>query len=158
MKLEELIHKNRQAFEEEVPAGSWMKIHSQLPKKKTFPYLRYAALLLAFLGIGFWLGKATNSTELGDLEAYDATLITYANKVQEKKVKLETLVSNQPDLEATFAKDLTDLQRDFEELRVQLANNPNRALLIEAMKQNLEWQIELLNQQTKIAEKKVYML
>lgn len=158
MRLEELIQKNRQAFEEEVPAGSWMKIQTRLPRKKTFPFLRYAALLLAFLGIGFWVGRSTSSTELAELEKYDATLATYANKVQEKKVKLETLVSSQPDLEATFEQDLTDLQRDFEALKLQLANNPNREMLIEAMKQNLEWQIELLNQQTKIAEKKVYML
>jgi hypothetical protein len=158
MRLEELIQKNRQAFEEEVPAGSWMKIQTHLPRKKTFPYLRYAAILLAFLGIGFWMGRSTTPSALADLEKYDVTLVTYANKVQEKKGKLETLVSNQPDLEATFENDLKDLQHEFEELRLQLASNPNRELLIQAMKQNLEWQIELLNQQTKIAEKKVYML
>lgn len=156
MKLEDYIRQNKAAFEEEVPQEAWMKIRKQLPRRKTpwATYFRYAAALLIFLGAGYLIGLKTGNNELADLETEDAALVTYANKVDQKKARLETLVSNQPELEETFTKDLSELQEDFEYLKSQLPNNPNREALISAMIRNLEWQIELLNQQTKIAEKR----
>ncbi|MCD8540739.1 MAG: hypothetical protein LRY55_13930 [Leadbetterella sp.] len=156
MKLEEYIQQNKAAFEEEVPPEMWMRIRTKLPYRKTSRnmYLRYAAALLVFLGAGYLIGLKTGSRELSGLESYDAALVTYAHKVDQKKARLETLVSNQPELEETFTKDLTDLQEDFEHLKAQLQSNPNRDAIISAMIRNLEWQIELLNQQTKIAEKR----
>ncbi len=158
MKLEELIQKNVGAFDEEVPAGAWMKIQTRLPRRRKFPIMRYAALLLVCMGMAYYLGKTKAQSEIRDLEKYDAKLVTYASKVQEKKSKLEQLVSSQPDLGETFNKDLTELQNDFNALKAELTTNPNTETIISAMIQNLEWQIELLNQQTQIAEKKVYML
>lgn len=157
MKLEEYIRHHKAAFEEDVPPGAWTKIQAQLPRKKTpwRAYIRYAAVLLAFLGAGYLAGLKTGHKAGGDPEIYDnAALVTYAQKVDQKKARLERLVSNQPELEHTFSKDLSDLQQDFEDLKAQLPNNPNREALIQAMIQNLEWQIELLNQQTRIAEKR----
>lgn len=158
MKLEEYIRQNRAAFEEEPPQAMWGKIRAQLPRQRTpwSTYIRYAAALLVFLGAGYLIGLKTgnHSNELAELENYDAALMTYAHKVDQKKARLETLVSNQPELEETFTKDLSDLQQDFESLKSQLPNNPNRDAIITAMIQNLEWQIELLNQQTRIAEKR----
>lgn len=157
MKLEEYIRQNKAAFEEEPPQVMWGKIRAQLPRRRTpwNTYLRYAAALLVFLGAGYLIGlKTGNHNELAELENYDAALMTYAHKVDQKKARLETLVSNQPELEETFTKDLSDLQQDFEYLKSQLPNNPNRDAIISAMIQNLEWQIELLNQQTRIAEKR----
>lgn len=158
MKLEDYIRQNKAAFEEDVPQGAWMKIREQLPRRKTpwATYIRYAAALLVFLGAGYLIGLKTGNKELAGLDTYDdAALVTYANKVDQKKARLETLVSNQPELEKTFTKDLSDLQEDFEYLKSQLPNNPNREAIISAMISNLEWQIELLNQQTRIAEKRI---
>lgn len=156
MKLEEYIQQHRAGFEEEVPQAVWGKIREQLPRRKTpwNTYLRYAAALLVFLGAGYLIGLKTGNKELAELENYDAALVTYAHKVDQKKARLETLVSNQPELEETFSKDLSDLQKDFEYLKSQLPSNPNREAIINAMIQNLEWQIDLLNQQTRIAEKR----
>ena len=156
MKLEEYIQQHRAGFEEEVPQAVWGKIREQLPQRKTpwNTYLRYAAALLVFLGAGYLIGLKTGNKELTELENYDAALVTYAHKVDQKKARLETLVSNQPELEETFSKDLSDLQKDFEYLKSQLPSNPNREAIINAMIQNLEWQIDLLNQQTRIAEKR----
>ncbi|MBX2951861.1 MAG: hypothetical protein KF870_05115 [Leadbetterella sp.] len=157
MKLEEYIRQNKAAFEEEAPLEAWTKIRQQLPRRKTpwATYIRYAAALLVFLGAGYLIGLKSGNPELAELETYDAALVTYAHKVDQKKARLETLVSNQPELEETFSKDLSDLQKDFEYLKAQLPNNPNREAIINAMISNLEGQIELLNQQTRIAEKRV---
>ncbi|MCY1375852.1 hypothetical protein D9M69_632980 [compost metagenome] len=110
--------------------------------------------MLVFLGAGYLIGLKTGGREATGLGKYDAALVTYAHKVDQKKARLETLVSNQPELEETFTQDLSDLQEDFEYMKSQLSNNPNREALISAMIRNLEWQIELLNQQMKIAEKR----
>lgn len=155
MKLEEYIKRNRKDFEDELPPDLWVKVQTQLPKKKPMwpVYTKLAASLFIFLGIGFLWGRQTTPSDMKELNNYDATLVTYTNKVNQKKEKLGQLVSNQPELEVTFSKDLSDLQEEFDYLKSQLKNNPNRELVIAAMIQNLEWQIELLNQQTKIAEK-----
>lgn len=156
MKLEEYIQQHKAAFEEDVSPEVWRKIRPQLPRHKT-PwniYFRYAAALLVFLGAGYLIGLKTGGREATGLGKYDAALVTYAHKVDQKKARLETLVSNQPELEETFTQDLSDLQEDFEYMKSQLSNNPNREALISAMIRNLEWQIELLNQQMKIAEKR----
>ncbi len=156
MKLEEYIQHHKASFEEEVSQEMWTKIRAQLPHRKTpwNTYLRYAAALLVFLGAGYLIGVETGTREITELESYDAALVTYTHKVDQKKARLETLVSNQPELEETFSRDLSDLQQDFEYLKSQLANNPNSEAIISAMIKNLEWQIELLNQQTRIAEKR----
>lgn len=156
MKLEEYIQQHKASFEEDVPQEMWMKIRTKLPRRRTpwNTYLRYAAALVVFLGAGYLIGLKTGIREVAELESYDAALVTYTHKVDQKKARLETLVSNQPELEETFSRDLSDLQEDFEYLKSQLANNPNSEAIISAMIKNLEWQIELLNQQTKIAEKR----
>ena len=156
MKLENYIRHHREAFEEEAPADAWEKIRERLPQQKSpwKTYVRYAAALLVFLGAGYLIGVKTGSKDTAELARYDATLVAYASKVDQKKARLETLVSNAPELEATFSQDLSELQEDFEDLKLQLPNNPNREMLIDAMIRNLEWQIELLNQQTRIAEKR----
>jgi len=155
MKLEEYIARHKAEFEEEVPREAWTKIRSQLPQRKSprNAWFRYAAALLVFLGAGYLIGLKTGGGG-AEQESYDAALVTYTHKVDQKKARLETLVSNQPELEKTFNQDLSDLQADFEYLKSQLPNNPNRETLINAMIKNLEWQIELLNQQTRIAEKR----
>ena len=153
MKLEEYIARHKASFEEDVPGEPWQKIRQRLPRRRFLPVLRYAAAVLVFLAVGYLMGLKTASRQNPAPESYDAALLTYTRKVDQKKARLETLVSNQPDLEETFSRDLSDLQQDFEDLKAQLAGNPNRQALINAMIKNLEWQIELLNQQTKIAEK-----
>lgn len=160
MKFEEYIKNNKGAFEEEAPSGLWMKINTQLPKKKNpwAGYMKFAAAMLVFIGVGYFFGLQNGKTEVAELGKYDTSLVTYSNKITQKQEKLATLVSNQPDLEAEFGKDLHELQKEFEDLKLQLPNNPNKELIIEAMIQNLEWQIDLLNQQTKIAEKRTVNL
>lgn len=154
MKLEEYIVRHKAEFEEEVPREAWTKIRAQLPQRKSprNAWFRYAAALLVFLGAGYLIGLKTG--RVTEQENYDAALVTYTHKVDQKRARLETLVSNQPELEKTFSQDLSELQADFEYLKSQLPNNPNRETLINAMIKNLEWQIELLNQQTRIAEKR----
>lgn len=160
MKFEEYIRNNKEGFDEEVPAGLWMKINMQLPKKKNpwAGYMKFAAAMLVFIGVGYFFGLQNGKSEVSELGKYDSSLVTYSNKITQKQEKLATLVSNQPDLEAEFGKDLSELQEEFNHLKLQLPDNPNKEMIIEAMIQNLEWQIELLNQQTKIAEKKTVNL
>jgi hypothetical protein len=160
MKFEAYIKSRKGDFEEEVPDRLWQKINTKLPKKKSpWPsYMKYAAAMLMFIGIGYLLGLRNGKNEIAELGVYDTSLVTYSHKITQKQEKLAHLVSNQPDLEAEFGRDLFDLQEEFNWLKLQLPDNPNKETIIEAMIQNLEWQIDLLNQQTKIAEKKAVNL
>lgn len=153
MKLEDIIHNNREQFDEPISPLLWEKIQSRVPKKKPLwpQYIRYAAILLVVLGTGYlWGSKQSSTTNIGSV---DQEIITYTQKINQKREHLGNLVSNQPDLQATFISDLEGLQTEFDYLQSLLPNNPNKNRIIEEMINNLQVQIEVLNQQTVIAEK-----
>ena len=58
-----------------------------------------------------------------------------------------------PELYASFMDDLSQLPESFKYLKIELDNNPNQDQVLDAMKENLKLQIDLLNKQTQIAEK-----
>lgn len=160
MRLEDYIKRHKEDAEEQISDQVWNKINSKLPRKQNpWPrYFKYAAAILLFVGVGYIFGLKKGYDSSSQIVNSNATLNTYTQKVNQKRARLETLVNNHPELEKTFAKDLSGLQIDFESLKKQLPNNPNQEIIIQAMIENLEWQIDLLNQQTKIAEKSNFKL
>lgn len=155
MKLEQYIKENRDRFDEDISETVWEELSPKLERRKSynFKYFKLAASILFFVGIGYWLGILKNHKP--EVAEY-AELSSYKKTVEKKRAELQILTVNKPELEEVFGRDLEDLQKDFENLKIKLENNPNQQLIIKAMIENLEWQIELLNQQTKIAEKSDY--
>ncbi|MCP9770889.1 hypothetical protein EGI22_23540 [Lacihabitans sp. LS3-19] len=162
MALKEFINSHREEFEEDFPDDLWKKIDAKLPNvaKKSIwlnsKIIRFAAGIIICLSIGFWFGKYyRNDSSLAQQDKMLSTqpaLVTYTETVLEKRETLNSLIISNPELQKAFVGDLEDLQKNFEFLKSQLTKNPNHEQLIEAMKQNLEWQIDLLNKQTEIAQ------
>ncbi len=136
MKIEEIIIKNKESFEENLPNNLWSKIEGKLPKEKK---------KLDFFN-NFQFVKIADPL-------FSKSLVNYQELVEDKKEDLESLIVKSPDLLQSFNSDFDTLKEDFNKLKAQLPNNPNQKQLLEAMIQNLQLQIGLLNKQLEIAEK-----
>jgi hypothetical protein len=64
-----------------------------------------------------------------------------------QQTELRQVEKEQPELYHQFAGDLHKLDSAYSVLKINLAENPNREMLLEAMIQNLQLQSDLLNQQ-----------
>ncbi|WP_431211164.1 hypothetical protein ACQ86N_35385 [Puia sp. P3] len=80
----------------------------------------------------------------------DEEMYHYAKLVEIKHKELKTIEKDEPLLYKQFASDVYKLDSVYHDLRGQLPNNPNREQLLEAMLQNLQLQMELLNHQLEI--------
>jgi hypothetical protein len=74
----------------------------------------------------------------------------YASLVEIKHKQLRAIEKDEPLLYKQFASDVNKLDSVYNKLKKQLPNNPNREQLLEAMIQNLQLQMGLLNHQLEI--------
>lgn len=160
MKLEDLIKNNKELFEDELPKGLWQNISKEVKPKKYLWFsskniFRYAAGLLICVGFGYYLGQKNmnqNTYYTAD-KAANTTLVSFSKTIEQKREKLDFLKGKDPELYASFMEDLSQLEESFKYLKLELDNNPNQDQVLDAMKENLKLQIDLLNKQTQIAEK-----
>lgn len=165
MDLEKFINENRSSFDElDAPAQLWNKISNEIKQKpKSFTLssgmiLRIAATAVFLIGIGYFAGKYGKSTaENSDLVAlnpsYAKQVVQYSSFVNDKREAIENLKISSPELIDQFQKDWIQLDQSYQTLKSELPNNPNQEELVKAMIQNLQWQLEILNQQLEILEK-----
>jgi hypothetical protein len=98
----------------------------------------------------------TNSTKKNEEENADnESLIReemnhYASIVELKHKQLKSIEKDEPLLYKQFAADVNKLDSVYNGLKKQLPKNPNREQLLEAMIQNLQLQMGLLNHQLDI--------
>ena len=71
----------------------------------------------------------------------------FAKMIVLKQEELKQVSKEQPELYSKFTKDITQLDSSYNTLKNKLGVTPNREMLIEAMIQNLELQLNVLNQQ-----------
>lgn len=88
------------------------------------------------------------STELEN--SVDEEMYHYAKLVEIKHNQLKTIEKDEPLLYRQFASDVNKLDSVYHNLQDQLPKNPNREQLLEAMLQNLQLQMQLLNHQLDI--------
>jgi hypothetical protein len=80
----------------------------------------------------------------------DEEMYHYAKLVEIKENQLKTIEKDEPLLYKQFASDVSKLDSVYHSLQSQLPKNPNREQLLEAMLQNLQLQMGLLNHQLDI--------
>lgn len=161
MKLEKFIENNRAGFEEELPIGMWERIEKDLPKKRNHlfafkpTYFRIAAGILICLSIGYWFGKSgiNKKEQFSEIASENKSMALFSSQIKEKQESLQVLTKENPELEKAFLNEIGQLQANFKYLEDQLKSNPNHDQIVEAMIQNLRWQLELLEKQTTIARK-----
>jgi phage shock protein A len=77
-------------------------------------------------------------------------MIHYTRLVELKQQELKAIQKDEPLLYKQFATDVDKLDSVFHGLQQQLPKNPNKEQLLEAMLQNLQLQMGLLNHQLDI--------
>jgi hypothetical protein len=88
-------------------------------------------------------------TAAGD-NSMDEEMYHYARLVEIKHNQLKSIEKDEPLLYKQFASDVSKLDSVYHSLQSQLPKNPNREQLLEAMLQNLQLQMGLLNHQLDI--------
>lgn len=164
--LEKFIADNRSDFNDKTPSGNvWDNIEAAMAgkQKKTSlltPFFKWsmAAAAVLVMGTGIYLftkkdkitEKGTVATE-NNYEVPDAPEVNqFAKIIAIKQEELKTLGKEQPELYQQFTKDITQLDSSYNALKNQLNSTPNREMLLEAMIQNLQLQLNVLNQQLNI--------
>jgi hypothetical protein len=172
-KLEKFIGDNRNEFDDAIPAGKvWENIAAGLtePKKNkavTAPLFKWsiAAAVLITAGITAFLllkkpgitigpltsaGHDTSGQTMTTVVENEPEVNEFAKLVVLKQEELKALAPEQPALYRKFSTDINQLDSSYKSLKSQLSSAPNRELLIEAMIQNLQLQLNVLNQQLNI--------
>jgi negative regulator of sigma E activity len=191
MNLNDFIHANRAAFEQEGPFEAlWLRIADQLPddeaaaaptnvpteRKKprngnpfwavhrggawaAVGQVRWVAsvVLLVLAGSFWWLNTRYGLAEQPGLvaasPAYAKEVTHYASLIDDKRAELRQLTEQDPDLYRQFSGDLESLEANYQTLKADLPQTPNQEVLIQAMIQNLQLQIDLLNEQLRVIER-----
>ncbi len=174
-RLERFVRDNRSGFDTEEPdARLWKKIEaglapSALPDasrqpgtnrwKRQITYdWRVAAtvIVLLFAGILVYVngqyGLTRDPQMALQVPAYAKEVNQYTQIINEKRNQLKKLATHKPELYSDFASELDRLEKAYTGLRSELPRSPDPETLLHAMVRNLQWQVDLLNQQIIIIE------
>ena len=171
-RLERFVRDNRDGFDVFLPQDSlWDRIENSIPsvaaepqkkvKRLHNPYFdwRIAAGVILALGVGylFYLNKEYGVTRdpgvALKVPAYAREFNQYNVMIDEKRNEIFKLASNNPELYKDFSADLKSLENSYQNLKSDLGNAPNQEALIRAMIENLQYQVDLLNQQLTILQR-----
>lgn len=177
-RLERFVRDNREDFDTLEPDNAlWERIAGNLenteptipanqgtaPKPgwwgKAYFDWRIAAGLLMALGASylFYLNKeygvSRDPQVVLSAPTYAREFTQYNLAIDEKRAELIRLTTDNPELYEEFSTDLDRLEKSYVNLRSELPQAPNQEALIQAMIQNLQWQIDLLNQQLTILQR-----
>jgi hypothetical protein len=163
--LEKFVQANREAFDdaypssrifEKIKAGANTPVRKPIWKLPIFQAAAFLAILLAAV-IVYRMTETTKQPAPAEETVYDESAIgdpTYARQFYHfreiiglKQSELKQLEKEYPQLYNEFVGDIRQLDSSYQSLKVNLADNPNREMLMEAMLRNLQLQSELLNRQ-----------
>ncbi|SDL83967.1 hypothetical protein [Siphonobacter aquaeclarae] len=182
-RIERFIRDNREEFDAfEPPLGMWAEIERRLPepvfpsdeeketkiiplgtgadrKKRFFLDWRMAAGVVLLLGVGFFAGqyfvkpKNTDPIIAKVSPEEGKTAFRYASLIESKREEIRTIEQTDPTLYREFASEIERLDSDYQNLRSELPQTPNQEELVDAMIQNLQMQLDILNRQLQIINK-----
>lgn len=121
---------------------------------------RIAASITLLMALG-WAGYrvyqnygTTVSTEMALSNPVFAQQVNqYTQLIDTKRAELSQMTKSNPALYQEFAGELEQLEHSYQNLKIDLPKNPNQEIVIQAMIQNLQWQIDLLNKQLDIIQR-----
>lgn len=169
--LERFIRDHREELDAfEPPRDMWAKLEAQLPADTATPVGRVvplwqrplwraaASILLIFsLGlIGYrYLGSPSpGDPALARINPESARMaVQYVSLIDTKRQELRQLEQDDPALYREFSTEIEQLNRDYQTLRSELPRTPNQEELVQAMIQNLEMQVNILNRQLRVIQK-----
>ncbi|MFT4032343.1 MAG: hypothetical protein QM669_07975 [Siphonobacter sp.] len=179
--LERFIRDNREEFDAfEPPMGLWGDIERRLPEPifpaeetkevKIIPLVsqkksrfgkgwQIAAGVILLLGLGFFAGQyfvkpANTDPVIAKVSPEEGeTAFRYASLIESKREEIRAIEASNPGLYHDFTAEIERLELDYQNLRTELPKTPNQGELVEAMIQNLQMQLDILNRQLLIINK-----
>ncbi len=159
MDLEKYIKENIADFDTEIPSEKvWNAISSKLNKKqKQFvwkPYVAAASVML-FLAATWLLAdiklsnKTINEDEVISAEVQQAQ-VQFSSLIEIKRNELNRYKKDNPALVSDFEHQLVELQTSYHQLLPQLRDEKKRDVVLQAVIENLQMQVDILNQQLEI--------
>jgi hypothetical protein len=114
-----------------------------------------AVLLLAgaFLYMNQQYGVTHQPEVVAASPSYAKEVVQYTQLIDDKRAELKQMTEDNPALYQEFATDLDRLEKSYQSLKSDLPKNPNQEVLIQAMIQNLQLQINLLNEQLRVIQR-----
>ncbi len=114
-----------------------------------------AVLLLAgaFMYMNQQYGVTHQPEVVAASPTYAKAVVQYTQLIDDKRIELKQMTEGNPALYQEFATDLDRLERSYQSLKADLPQNPNQEVLIQAMIQNLQLQINLLNEQLRVIQR-----
>ncbi len=114
-----------------------------------------AMLLLAgcFFYVNHRYGVAQQPLLVAASPGYAREVVQYTRLIDDKRAELKQMTENNPDLYQEFSADLNRLEKSYRSLKADFPKNPNQEVLIQAMIQNLQLQINLLNEQFRVIQR-----
>ena len=177
-RLERFVRDNRDGFDSFLPQDDlWDRIEMKIPgsmpltepkknakiinsrTKNAYFDWRIAAAVFLALGIGFMVylnnefGVTRDPGVALKVPSYAREFTQYNVSIDEKRSEIIKLTRDNPELYKDFSTDLQGLETSYKNLRSNLSNAPNQEALLEAMVQNLQLQLDLLNQQINILQR-----
>ncbi len=162
--LEKYIKSNRESFDQLEPRDKlWDRIESDLdqnPQQWGWIWKAAVAILIPVCGFLIWERSQTTTLVPGDLASQEIqmdpefieTELYYTQLISEKRVLIDNYVTDDPELKASFQNDLNGLDSLYLELKNEFIAT-NNSSVVDAMINNLQLRMELLNQQIMILEK-----
>ncbi|POY36905.1 hypothetical protein C3K47_07515 [Solitalea longa] len=163
-RLESFVEEHRDEFDVYEPNPQvWRSIEKTMrnePKvlKLSFNW-RIAAAIALIIGFGFTVFRVANRTpqpedSLAKINPeYAQTAYHMAALIDIKRDELKQIQKEQPELYQEFSGDLERLDKNYQAMKIQLGGAANQETVVEAMIQNLQLQIDLLNQQLTIIQR-----
>ncbi len=163
-KLKDFVGDHRAEFDNLEPRQLlWESIEARLSEntpplrivKKPWRKMGIAASVAVLIALGITWSKYRRPLEKNRAviqlsPVQGSELIRFAGSVDQKREEIESLSAGNPELKKEFQQDILMLGEQYEELRNSLPNNPNQDEILNEMKKNLQWQMELLERQKEI--------
>ena len=117
-----------------------------------------ASIAVLLLAVGLlYMNQRYGVTQQPEIVAaspsYAKEVVQYTRLIDDKRAELKQMTEDNPILYQEFATDLNRLENSYRSLKADLPQNPNQEVLIQAMIQNLQLQINLLNEQLRVIQR-----
>ncbi|WP_422359891.1 hypothetical protein [Reichenbachiella sp.] len=167
-RLEDFIKSHRADFDDLEPREhTWAKIQNELQsndQKKDYTWLwKAAAVVFLCISVGLAVERTmstdfeavaevnqsqkSRSAELREVEGY------YTQLISQKRSEIKSVIDKKGLTDVELLKDMEQLDSMYAKLKKDLKRNQNDERLINAMIQNLQLRVEILNKQLRILER-----
>ncbi len=158
-RLEDIVKQNREDFDSEVPSDLlWNSIQANLQKKQNKtswkPYVAAASIML-FISFTWIIAnhKLNSNVEYSStdlpVEVKEAQ-VQFTSLIEIKRNELNQYRNTNPELVKDFEFQLLELQKNYTQLLPQLKDDNKKDIILQAVIENLQMQVEVLNQQINI--------